>query len=136
MRIHGQPRNPEGISEHHQCGLATNTGQAGQFLDRARDLALKICHQLLPDAQKVTRLGALKAQRPQDALQVRTLRSRIICRLGVAGKEFRGHRIHAFIRALCGKNGGNEQLQRGVIIQGTPCIRIFLRQTPIYFRCA
>ena len=57
MRIHGQPGDPEGISEHHQRGLAPDPGQAGQFLDRARDLALKICHQLLPNAQRCPALA-------------------------------------------------------------------------------
>ena len=129
VRIHGKAGYPEGIAQHHQRRLAAHPRQGGQFLYGLWNLAVEFRDEALADAQEVPRLRPLKPLRPQDRLQIFPPSRRIIGRGGIGAKQLRGYRVHARVRALCGKHRGHQKLEGRIKIELAPRIGVFMRQS-------
>ena len=118
MGVHGDGGPAEGVAEDDIGGLAPHSRQGHELLAAARHPPLEALGEGLTDAEQVAGLGALEAERPQDRLEVLAPGGSQGGGVGVALEELRGDRVDARVGGLGRQDGGHEQLEGAVVVQG------------------
>ena len=118
MGVHGDGGLPEGVAEHDVGGLAPHSWQGHELLAAARHPPLEALGERLPDAEQVPGLGTLEAQGPQDRLQVLAPGRSQGGGVGVASEELGGDGVDARVGGLGRQDGGHEQLEGAVVVEG------------------
>ena len=118
MGVHGDGGLAEGVAEHDIGGLAPHSRQGHELLAAARDPPLEALGEGLTDAEQVAGLGALEAERPQDRLEVLAPGGSQGGRVGVVLEELGGDGVDARVSGLGRQDGGHEQLEGAVVVQG------------------
>ena len=118
MGVHGDGGLSEGVSEHDVGGLAPHARQGHELLAAARHPPLEALGEGLSDAEQMAGLGALEAQGPQDRLEVLAPGGSQGGGVGVALEELGGDRVDARVSGLGRQDGGHEQLEGAVVVQG------------------
>ena len=75
----------------------------------------------------VLRLRAKEAGRLHELLQFARRALRVVPRGAAGAEEFLRHDVHALVRALCGEDRGDEELQRVLEIQLAMRVRVNAR---------
>jgi len=117
------------ISQNDVRRLATDTVERVQFLHRARHFAAVPLDELAAAVLDVLRLAAEKSGGLDELLQLRARRIREIRRRAVFFEQLRRDEVDALVRALGGKNDGDEQLERVCVIQFAMRVGISLLET-------
>ena len=126
----------EGVAENDIRRLAPDAGERREFVHGARHFAAEFFHQRNAAGLDVFGLVVEKAGRLDGLLQFHPRRLRIIRRRTVFFEQFPRHQIDAFVRALRGENGGDEQLERIGKIQFAVRRRVSLPERADDFHCA
>ena len=116
------------VADHKVRGFPSNAGQLYQLLHRVRHNPAVLFRQHFAGALDVLRLCFIK---PAGADQFfNFLYSSVVKGFQVreACKQRGGHHVHAGVRALGGKPGGDQKLERVTVFQRTYRVRIFLFQ--------
>ena len=124
--VHDDSRNPKGTSQNYVGGLSSNTGQRHQVLHVGGDLSPVLFHQSPAARLDVFGLIAKEPRWPNQCLQ---LRKRYPCIVPGCSKLFKkclGDLVDPNVRALGGKDGGNQHFQRGFVLKGRLDIRVGL----------
>ena len=114
VRVHDHADvDAERISQNDVRRLAPDAGERVQFVHRARHFAAEFFHERGAAGFDVLRLVFVKAGRANVILPVRQFRRvrKIFC-AAIFFEQFRRDEVHALVRALRGKNRGDEQFQR------------------------
>ena len=118
VRVHDHTDvDAEGIAQNDIGGFAPDAVEVRQFLHRAGHLAVVPLDQFAATGLDVLRLVTKKARRPDGLLQFGERCVRVIRRRAIFFEQFRRDDIDALVRALGGKNGGDEQFKRASVIQ-------------------
>ena len=125
MCVHDDPFRPAvGDAENDVGRLAADAVELDQFVERVRDFSTVFFDKTLAAVADGPCLVAEEAGAANHGLEFGGRRAGEIDRAAVALKQRRGDEIDAFVRALCAENGGDEQLERVVVVQGTARVGI------------
>ena len=122
--VHGDGGLTEGVAEHDVGGLAPHARQGHELLAAARHPPLEALGERLTDAEQMAGLSALEAERPQDRLEVLAPGRPQGRGVGVALEELGGDGVDARVSGLRRQDGGDEQLEGAVMIQGAGGVRV------------
>ncbi len=112
MRIHGQPRNAEGIPQNNVGCFASNSRKRHKFFQRLRNLSAKNFDDALRRSLNTAGLVFVKAGALNQSLKLRRDRTRVSLRVAVLFKKRRRDDIDPLVCTLGGKNRRDEQLER------------------------
>ncbi len=105
------------VAENDVCGLASDAWQGGQLLKGFRHLAAMLGDDGGGAGYEVFCLATEKPGGADDGFDVSLGSTGQGGRVGVGGKERRGDHIYALVSALRRKDGGNQQLVGGSVVQ-------------------
>src|SRR5271170_7369550 len=112
VRIHDDADNyVKRISQNNICRLSPDAVELEQFLHRARHFAAVTLDEFAAAILDVLRLAAEKSGGLDELLQFRARRVREITCRAVFFEQLRRDEVDALVRALRGKDHGDEQLE-------------------------
>lgn len=118
VRVHDDADvEAEGIAQNDIRRFASDTVQLRQLLHRLRDIPAMVFDKFAAAVSDVLCLIAEKARRLDGLLQFGERRIRIIRHRAIFFKQLFRDNIDAFIGALRGKDGGDEQFERFRVTQ-------------------
>jgi hypothetical protein len=130
VRVHNDADNhAERVSQNDVRRLAPDAVELDQFLHRARNFATVTLDEFAATILNVLRLAAEKSGRLDELLQFRARRVREIFRGAIFFEQLRRDEVDALVRALRGKDHGDEQLERVRVSQLAVRVRISLLET-------
>jgi len=130
VRVHDDADDHvERIAENDVCRLAPDAVELDQFLHRARHLAAVTLDEFAAAILDVLRLAAEKSGGLDELLQFRARRVREIFCGAIFFEQLRRDEVDAFVRALRGKDHGDEQLERVRVSQLAVRVGISLLET-------
>ena len=130
VRIHHHPlRLTINLAQYHVGRLAGHARQHQQRGHLVWHLLAVLCHQQMGRLLNVARLLPVEAGRAHNFLQRGPVGGGQGGRVWVAGKQHRRHLVHPFVGTLGGENGGHQQLQGIVIVQGAVGVGVSLAQS-------
>jgi|GEM_PF-6507666 hypothetical protein len=131
MRIHGNPLlYAERGGENDGCCFSTNAAQSADLIHRPRNLPVEIFENGLATFVNRACLHAKCPARTNIPFQFSERNAHVIFRDTVLPKKRTCHDVHALIRALRGKNGGNEQVEGTTPFEGAAGIGIETLEFP------
>ena len=119
MGVDGEAGHAEGIGEHHIGGLASDSRQRGQFLHRGRHFRIELFHQNTGSIDDISGFGAVIAAGMDHFFQFGGLERGKILRTGMGFEKFRSDLVHHLVRALGGKDGRDQELERSFMNEET-----------------
>jgi hypothetical protein len=117
-------------TQHNIGRLTGHTGQLQEFLHAFRNSFFERLNDPFGRPYQILGLVSKKTRASYDLLQFLLIRLGHLAGCRKALKQFRRDHIHAHIRALSGKNRGNEKLKRIVVMKSAFGIAIFFVQSP------
>lgn len=105
------------VTQHDIGGLATHTGESGELVDGARDLAAVVFNQCLGTADDILGLVLVKSSGTDDFFHLPLIRLSKLFRSREALKQVRGDHVDPHVRALGGQDGGDQELKGGFVVQ-------------------
>ena len=117
------------VSEHNVRCLAAHAAKVGQILHSLRNLAAVFFDQRRAAGFDVLRLVSIEAGGLYLFFQVFDLSVRIIRGSAIVFEQLGSNDVYTFVRALSGKDGGDEQFERVGKIQLAMRIRISFLQS-------
>jgi hypothetical protein len=130
VRVHDDADDhAERVAEDDVRRLAPDAVELDQFLHRARHFATVMLDEFAAAILDVLGLAAEKSGGLDELLQFRARRVRKICRRAVFFEQFRRDEVDALVRALRGKDNGDEQLERVRVSQLAVRVGISLLET-------
>lgn len=116
--VDGDAGGVEGVAEDDVGGLAAHSGEGDEFVHGARDLAGVAFDELLATGLYVAGLVAEEAGGLDEALEFGEVGVGVVLGGEIAGEEGGRDEVDADIGALRGKDGGDEKLERVLVIEG------------------
>lgn len=105
-------------AENDIGGFARHARQGEQVRHIGGNSTLESLHDDLCGGADVTGFVPIKAGGINRFLQFEEIAGGVISRFAVTSEQFVRYRVDAFVRALCGKNHGDQQFEGGAEIQG------------------
>lgn len=116
----------EGRTENDVCGLARDAGKGKQFVHGLRDFAVEFPDDFFAGADDGFRFVAEKPRGANVIFELGGIRIGKILGRGIFREESLCDDIHALVRALRGKDCGDQQMKRAVVMQFACRCRISL----------
>lgn len=118
MRIHDDSRSdPPANPQNHVRRLSPDTGEFGQFVNRFWNLAMMVGHQTFGHGDQVLGLRLVETGGMDDFFEFRWFGNSQGGGIRIAGEQAWSDHIHAFIRALGGEDGGDDQLKQVAVFE-------------------
>ena len=131
MGIHNDTGTDSKSRTQHNIGRLTgHTGQLQEFLHAFRNFFFERLNDPLGRPYQILGLVSKETRASYDLLQLVLIRLGHLAGCRIALKQLGRDHIHAHIRALGGKDSGNEKLKRIVVMKSAFGIGIFLVQSP------
>ena len=107
------------IAEHHICGFSADAGELEQFLHGAGDFAVEMFDKGLSRFGDMRRFRPIESAGENGLFEFVPAAFRERFRVRPPFEKIAGDHIHAFVRALGGKDRGDEELKRRHVLQKT-----------------
>jgi hypothetical protein len=131
MGIHNDTvTNSKSRTQYNIGRLSGHTGQLQEFLHAFWNFFFERLNDPLGRPDQILGLVSKETRASYDLLQLLLIRLGHLARCSIALKQLGRDHIHADIRALGGKDSGNEKLKRIVVMKSAFGIGIFLVQSP------
>ena len=105
------PGMPKRVAEHHIGGLPADAGEGHQVFHPLRHFTAEALGQRGPKLDQGVGLGPEEAGGLDQLLQFRPVGSGVRGGVGIAGEDHRRDQVDALVGALCGQDGGHQQLE-------------------------
>lgn len=126
VRIDGDPRDSECISEHHIGRLPPHTRQSHECVEISGNFPTEVIAQALSNLLDGLRLLPEEARRRDERFQLLATRCRITRGIGVSLEQGRRHLVHSLIGALSTQHSSHEQFQRRSKVELAMSVRVGL----------